>query len=154
MWNVDWSEFTVTQCAGEFSSIDAIGLECSFFMDGGDICWVDDDTINTERLELIVDPEAAVTSFVGTVIVGSREVALKVDNEHLWLGRLCEGFVFDMLCQDADLPGVFADVDSDEQLLTGEVKFCMLGSHDEPRFVCGFGTDIPNLQNKVESYDF
>jgi hypothetical protein len=59
-----------------------------------------------------------------------------------------------MLCQNADLPGVFADVDSDEQLLTGKVEFCNLGSHHKPRFVCGFGTDIPNVRNKVEAYAF
>jgi hypothetical protein len=59
-----------------------------------------------------------------------------------------------MLCQNADLLGVLADVDSHEDVLTCEVGFCILGSHHKPRFVCGFGTDIPNLQNKVEAYDF
>jgi hypothetical protein len=62
--------------------------------------------------------------------------------------------VFNVLCQNADLPGVLADVDADEDLLTGKVGFCMLGSHHKPRFVCGLGTDIPNLQNKVEAYGF
>jgi len=74
--NVDWSEFTVAQCPGEFASINAIGLECSFFMDGRDVCRVDHDTINTERFEVIVDPEAAVACFVGTVILSAREVTV------------------------------------------------------------------------------
>jgi hypothetical protein len=67
---------------------------------------------------------------------------------------LSEGFVFHVLCQNADLPAILADVDSDIQVLTGKVEFCILGSHHKPRFVCGFGTDIPNLQNKVEAYGF
>ena len=48
MRDVDRSEFTVAECPGKFASIDAISLECSFFVDGRDICRVDHDTINTE----------------------------------------------------------------------------------------------------------
>jgi hypothetical protein len=42
----------------------------------------------------------------------------------------------------------------DEQVLTGKVGFCNLGSHHKPRFVCGLGSGIPDLQNKVEAYGF
>ena len=99
-----------------------------------------------------MDPEAAVTRFVGAVILTAREVTLQIADEHFWLGWLGEGSVFNVLCQNADLPGVFADVDADEEVLTGKVGFCNLSSHHKPRFVCGLGTDIPNLQNKVEAY--
>jgi hypothetical protein len=123
-------------------------------MDSGDVCRVDHHTLNAERCELIVDPEAAVACFVGTVRVGTREVTLQVAGEHFRLGGLREGFVFHMLCQNADLPGVLADVDADEQVLTGKVGFCTLRCHHKPRFVCGFGTDNPNVHNKVEAYAF
>ena len=76
MRNIKRSEFTVAQRPGKFASIDAIGLECSFFMDGGDICRIDHDTINTERFQLIVDPEAAITCFVGTVTSSSWEMVV------------------------------------------------------------------------------
>ena len=91
-------------------------------MVSGDVCRVDDDTINTERFEMIVDPEAAISRFVGAVASSSREMALQVAHEHFWFGWLSEGFVLQMLCQNTDLPGVLADVDSDEQLLTGKVE--------------------------------
>ena len=92
-------------------------------MDSGDICRVDHNTINAECFEFVVDPEAAVSRFASTVIVGFREVTLKVVDEPLWLGWLSEGLVFQMLFQNADLLGVLADVDSDEQVLTGKVGF-------------------------------
>jgi hypothetical protein len=39
----------------------------------GDVCRVDHNAINTERCKLIVDPEAAVTCFVGAVRGGTRD---------------------------------------------------------------------------------
>ena len=42
----------------------------------------------------------------------------------------------------------------DKDMSAGEVGSCVFGSHYKPRFICGLGTDIPNLQNKVEAYAF
>jgi len=136
--DIDAFNLPAAESSGKFTAVHRIPFASPFFVLGGDIGGIDHHAVDSFLLELVMNPETAITSLIDRMIGSSRKVASQVRDKLVHFGRLGKGFMLTMLRKNAHAPALLVDIQSDVNRLTCKIKFVTV-VHGKPPFgeFCG-----------------
>jgi hypothetical protein len=133
--NIDGFNLPAAESSGKFTAVNRVPFASPFFVLGRDIGRIDHRAVDSFLLELVVDPETAITRLIDRMIGSSRKVASQVRDKLVHFGRLGKGFMLAMLRKNAHAPTLFVDIQSDVNMLTTEIKSAtLIQVHGKPPF--------------------